>query len=703
MQEAHGLPNTDLLLDALVILTRLHQRPFSAESLAAGLPLENGMLTPELFVRAAERAGFSAASLQRSLPDINDLVLPVALILKDGNCAVLQARTSESATVIFADEPDLVHNISLDALGERYSGHCLYVKPEYSAAEDEDSPNEHWFWSTLRKSRGLYTEVLVASLLVNLFALVTPLFIMNVYDRVVPNHAVETLWVLASGVALVFFFDLLMKSLRGYFIDTAGKRADILLSAKTFSKVMNIKMSERPSRVGSFASNLHEFDTFREFFTSTTMITLIDLPFVILFVLLIWGIGGIELALVPMLAIPIIVTIGVLFQKPLQSVVNQIFAESSRKQAMLIETLTALDTVKGVRGEGVMQRRWEVFNAQLARLGLRSRFLSLSAINSAQVVTQLGTVAVVILGVYAIIDARLSVGGLIACTILTGRCLAPMAQVASILTRYHHSIAAFHAIDRVMNLSVERPEGKKFLHRPSIAGDIEFRSVSFSYPDQTIAAINGLSFKISAGEKVAILGKTGSGKSTLQRLVMQFYEPSDGSILVNGTDIKQIDPNDLRASISYVPQETILFNGSVRDNIVLGAPLSTDEEVLNAANLSGISDYLNQHPEGYDLAVGERGHNLSGGQRQGIAISRALLNHGNVILLDEPTNAMDNATELAFIQRLKSHIADKTLLLVTHKQSMLSLVDRLLVLNDGQLVADGPREEVLKLLAGGGN
>lgn len=697
MQEPlSSLQQRDPLLEALVTMTRLHHKPVSAESLTAGLPLVEGRLTPELFVRAAESAGFMASHIERSLDDITELVMPVVLELKDDRACILISRGEDVANVLFFDEQETPHDIPLESVAERYTGYCYLVKP--GAADPGSTPKE-WFWSTIRRSRGLYLEVLVASFLVNLFALVTPLFIMNVYDRVVPNHATETLWVLASGVAIVFLFDIVMKTLRGYFVDAASKRADIMLSARSFSRVMDIRMSERPKQVGSFANNLQEFDSFREFFTSTTLIALIDLPFVILFVLLIYFVGG-TLALVPLIAIPLIICAGLLFQKPLHQVISQSFKESAAKHAMLIEVLASLDTVKGARAEGVMQKRWEEFNARLAKFGLRSRFLSLSMVNLAQLIQQISTVAIVALGVYAIIDGNLTVGGLIACTILTGRCLAPMGQVASILTRYHHSMAAFQAIDRIMNLPVERPADKRFLHRPDISGDIEFRQVTFKYPEQQIPALNNVSFKIKDGEKVAIIGRTGSGKSTLQKLILNYYSPQEGSLLVSGTDLNQIDPSDLRRNISYVPQEISLFNGSVRENIVLGTPLATDEGVLEASRLAGILEFMNAHPEGFDLNVGERGTNLSGGQRQGIAIARAIINRAPILLLDEPTASMDNTTEQIFKQNFTDYIQDRTLILVTHKASMLSLVDRLIVLNDGKLLADGPREEVLRALAG---
>ncbi len=695
----------DPLLDALVALTRLQHRPFSAQSLTAGLPMENGKLTPALFVRAAEKAGFTSIHVVKELKEISALVLPVVLLLAEGKACILTALAPQQnqATILFPEDinEQKAQNISIEELAHLYTGSCLYLKPDLTPeAGTESTPlSKHWFWSTIRRSRGIYAEVLVASLLINLFALVSPLFIMNVYDRVVPNYATETLWVLASGVVIVIAFDLLMKSLRGYFIDVAGKRADIILSSKTFARVMDIKMSQRPARVGSFANNLQEFDGFREFFTSTTLVTLIDLPFVLLFVLLIYGIGG-SIALVPLTAIPLIILFSFFIQRSLEGVITATFAESAKKHALLIESLSGLDAIKGARAEGVMQRKWEGFNARLARLSLKSRLLALVTVNFTQVVQQLATVGIITAGVYAIIGGDLSVGGLIACTILTGRSLAPMAQVAGIFNRYYQSVAAYKAINRVMALPVERPDGQKFLHRPDLDGAIEFRNVSFSYPNQQTPAVSKISFRIKPGEKIGIIGKMGSGKTTIQKLIMNFYQPDEGSILVSGTDINQLDPADLRQTINYVPQDVMLFEGSVRENIAMSAPLSDDTAILAAANIAGLGEFIDRHPEGYDLNVGERGARLSGGQRQGVAIARALLNQGHLLILDEPTSGMDNATESLFITSLKPYIDQKTMILITHKSTMLNLIDRLIVVNEGQIVADGPRDQVIKMLAG---
>ncbi len=692
---------TDSLLDALVALTRIHQRPFSGESLIAGLPLEDGRLTPGLFVRAAERAGFAARYVERSLGDIPAEVLPVALMRTDGTTVLLREYSPTSCVVSTPRDIESSIDIATEDLEAGYEGHCFFFRPSLDRDTEDNATEDHWFWGTIRRSRGIYAEVLVASLLINLFALVTPLFIMNVYDRVVPNYATETLWVLASGVVIVFVFDLVMRSLRGYFIDVAGKRADILLSARTFARVLDIRMKDRPARVGSFANNLQEFDSFRDFFTSTTMIAVIDLPFVLLFILLIYGIGGGYVAAVPLIAIPLVIGVSLLLQRPLQATVQQTFAESARKHAMLIESLTGLEGLKGARAEGAIQRRWEDFNGRLAALGLRARVLSLGTVNFAHIVQQLATVGTVIAGVYMIMAAELTVGGLIACTILTGRALAPMGQVAGLLTRYHHSRAAYQSIDRLMGMPVERPEGKKFVHRGTLDGRLEFDNVSFSYPEQPTRALANVSFRVEPGEKIGIIGRMGSGKSTIGKLIMGFYEPAEGSILVSGTDIKQLDPVDLRRNLIYVPQDIVLMNGTVRENIVLGSPLADDDQVIAAAELAGLTDYVDRHPMGFDLPVGERGANLSGGQRQAIAIARAFLTDAPMVLLDEPTNFMDNTTEGQFRSRVSERLKDKTVLLVTHKTSLLSLVDRLIVMNAGEIVADGPRDEIIRALSGG--
>ncbi|MBZ0096477.1 MAG: type I secretion system permease/ATPase, partial [Sulfuricella sp.] len=492
----------------------------------------------------------------------------------------------------------------------------------------------------------------------------------------------------------------LMRTLRGYFIDVAGKKVDVILSASIFEKMMGIQMASRPASVGVFANNLQEFESFRDFLTSATITTLIDLPFIFLFILIIWWIGG-PLALIPMIAVPVVIAVGLMLQVPLRRVVQEVFRHSAQRQAMLIETLSGLETVKSVSAESPIQRKWEKIIGQIARLGLRSRFLSATVVNASLFMQQLVTIAVVVYGVYLISEQELTTGGLIACTILVGRALAPLSQVAALLTRYYQSKAALDSLNAMMHLPVERPPGKSFVHRPRFQGGIEFKDVSFGYPGQTIPALQHVSFKIAPGERVGIIGRIGSGKTTIEKLILGLYRPTSGAVLVDGVDLEQIDPAELRRNIGYVPQDVVLFYGSVKDNIVMGAPYVGDGAMLRAAEIAGVSDFVNRHPLGFDMLVGERGEGLSGGQRQTVAIARAQVLDPPILLMDEPSNSIDNRSEEIFKSRLEKNLEHKTLILVTHRATLLTLVNRLIVIDGGAVVADGPKDQVLAALADG--
>lgn len=694
----------DPLLSCLTILSKLLHKPHSSESLIAGLPLVDNKLTPKLFSRAAERAGLSSKVVNRPIRKISNLVLPAVLLLENSMACIVLEFKKDSATVIFPESGEGESEISLDKLKEQYTGFAIFIKAVHqfdNRTEKTTIPRtKHWFWGTILRFWPIYGEVFIASILVNSFALASPLFIMNVYDRVVPNHAIETLWVLAIGVATVFVFDLLLRTLRGYFIDMAGKKADVILSATIFEKVLGIKMASRSNSVGSFANSMQEFESFREFFTSTTLTTLIDLPFAFLFIFVIWTIAG-ELAYVPLAAIPLAIIVSLVIQVPLGRTIQQLFRYSGQKSATLIETLTGLETIKSIGAESPIQRKWEQTIGFISKYSQRSRILSSTAINFTAFLQQMASVSIVVFGVYKISEGDITMGALIASTILTGRALAPLGQVAGILTRYHQSKAALSSLNHLMSLPVERPSGREFLHRPDFKGGITFKNVSFSYPEQPMNALSDISFSIKPGEKVAFIGRIGSGKSSIEKLILGLYEPTDGAILLDGTDIRQIDPVDLRRNVGYAPQDVVLFFGSVRDNIAMGAPFADDAAILKAAEVAGVTEFVNRHPAGFDLPVGERGEGLSGGQRQSVAVARALLLEPPVLVLDEPTNAMDNSTEDQFKAKLASELGDKTLLLVTHKASLLSLVDRIIVMDQGNLLADGPREQILTALKKG--
>lgn len=697
---AEELP--DPLLACLLDLARLHGRAASRAALLGGLPLEDGQLTPELFLRAARRIGLDSALSRRELDDIGQAMLPVVLLLHARSACVLVGRDDEGAHLLMPQQGATV--MPVEQLRLRYAGAVLLARPvvncdERSAASAPPAA-AHWLRDALLPLWPLYGEVVLASLMINLFALCMPLFSMNVYDRVVPNHAMATLWALAIGMGAVTLFDFGMRMLRGYFIDIAGKRIDLQLSAQVFQRVLDLRMAARPASAGAFASNLQEFESVRDFATSATMAVLVDLPFVILFIGAMFWVGG-GVAWVPVLTIPVILGASLLLQMPLSRLVAQTSRLGAQRQATLVESLVGLEAVKAAGAQRMLQRRWEELAAQIARLGMNARLLSACAINFAQFAQQAAYVLVIVVGVLAIAEDRMTLGALIACTILAGRALAPWSQIASLLARYHQARNALHVTAQVMQLPVEHAPGQRFLDRGPLRGEIEFRDVRFRYPGQQAEALHGISFRIAAGERVAIIGRIGSGKTTVEKLVMSLYAPDAGAVLVDGTDVRQLDPSLLRRQIGHVPQDVTLFYGSIRDNIVLGESGIDDEAMLRAAAIGGVADFVAASAEGYDMQVGERGCCLSGGQRQSIAIARAELLAPPILLLDEPSSAMDARSEQLFKERLAAQIEGRTLVLVSHRGSLLSLVERVLVLDQGRLVADGPREAVLAALAAG--
>ncbi len=696
----------DPLLGCLVVLTRLEHNPFSPETLIAGLPLLDNKLTPELFVRAAARAGLSAQIVKRTLEDISPLVLPAVLLLHRRQACILVSKDDEKGvvTVIQPESGEGERTISMDELKKQFTGYAIFARPSYHFDRRTDEgfkeQPKSWFWGVIKTTWKLYSEVLVASFFINLFAIASSLFVMNVYDRVVPNNAMDTLTVLSIGVLIVFAFDFLMKMLRGYFIDIASKKTDVILSANIFEQMMGIRMEARPESVGNFANNMQQFESFRDFVTSTTITALIDLPFVLFFIAIIYIIGG-YVVIVPVLAIPLVILCGLFIQKPLNKHVKESYRYAGQKHAMLIESLAGVETIKGLSAESSLQRKWEHAVGMAAKIGTKVRGLSLTAISFSAFIQQVAGVVVVILGVHKITEGEMTMGALIACTILTGRALAPLAQIAGLLTRYHQSMSALQSLDNVMKMPTDRLRGRTPLHRPTLNGDIEFRDVGFKYPRQAVPALSGITFHITPGEKVGIIGRIGSGKTTIEKLVLGLYQAQEGTVLMDGTEISQLDLASMRRNIGYVPQDLVLFYGTVKDNITFGAPFSDDNSVIRAAKISGVMDFVARHPQGFDMPVGERGEKLSGGQRQAIAIARALILDPPILVLDEPTNMMDNRTEEMFKNQLIEASKGKTLILVTHKGSLLSLVDRLILMDGGKIIADGPRDLVLKALAEG--
>ena len=541
---------------------------------------------------------------------------------------------------------------------------------------------------------------MLASLLINLIALGTPLFTMNVYDRVVPNQATVTLWVLAVGICLAFIFDLILKMLRGICLDIAGKKSDLIISSTLFERIIGMEMKERPARVGSFAQNIHEFQSLRDFLSSLTLTTIIDLPFTLLLLIVIGIIGG-ALAWIPVLTLPIALLCSWALQKPVNAAVAKTMSLASERQALLIETLSSLDAIKVNNAQSERQFQWEQTLGSLSRLELRVKTLSSLASNLTGWFQQISGVVMIIVGVYMIIDGKLSMGGLIACYMLNGRALMPLGQLTGLIARYQQAKLTIKNTEKMMSLTQERRADENPLKREQLQGSIEFRDVDFSYPEQQNLSLHKINLTIQPGERIGIIGRSGSGKSSLSKLIVNLYQPSAGNLLIDGIDSRQLDVNDLRHSIGYVPQDIQLFNGTLRDNLLCGARYVDDETMLRAAELAGVNEFARLHPDGYNLQVGERGSQLSGGQRQAVALARALLLDPPLLLLDEPTSSMDNTSEEKIKHALAPCIAGKTLLLVTHRASMLSLVDRLIIVDKGRIIADGPKAVVMDALKKG--
>lgn len=705
------------LITCLKIVAGHYGRRTTEGALTAGLPLSKSNVTPTLFVRAAERADMESTLVEKSLEAIAITPnMPCILVLEEGQACIVwnvevrkdkidKSNTSlaQSArfSVIFPESGTEIQKISFQKLQRLYTGYAYYLRP-IARVDDRAGPAEidntkDWFKGAIFRNKKLYKEVALAAVFINLLALASPLFIMNVYDRVIPNNAQETLWVLTAGVLVAFIFDFILKNLRAHFLDHAGKRADNMISASLFEQLMGMKMSARPDSAGVMASHMREFETLRDFFTSATLVTLIDLPFAILFILLIGVIGG-PVAIVPACAVPIIIVMGFLMQKPLEKITKESMRESALKNAHLFEAITGLETVKIQASEGHTQRKWEELTDKASGTAVKARRVSAFAQNFTAFIQQVSSILIIVVGFYLIQENWITMGALIACVILNGRVMAPLAQISGLLSRLNQSRQALRQLDEMMKKPVERTVGKHFIPLSHVEGEVEFREVTFRYPSQTIPALSNLNFIIPPGEKVGVIGAVGSGKTTLARLMLNLYEPESGSVQLDGTDVRQIDPGDLRRHIGVVQQGAQLFYGSVRENITMGHETAPDRAVIRAAELAGVMEFLRDSEAGLDTQVGERGEALSGGQRQSVAIARALLYDPPVMIMDEPTAAMDPASENRLKKRLLNLTDNRTVILITHKGGMLQVVDKIILMDRGKLVAYGPKEEIISKL-----
>ena len=559
----------------------------------------------------------------------------------------------------------------------------------------DEAKRTHWFWSEIWKIRKEFWPVLLAALIINLLAFAMPLFTMNVYDRIIPNKAVASLWVLAIGVVLALGLDFLLRIARARLIDDLGRKLDAKLSQKLFEKVMNLPLASREGSTGALARRVSEYENVRDFFASTTVVLVVDITFLVLFLALITVLAG-WLVFVPLVGMALMLIAGLSLQRSMGQAATDAQADSSLQHSVLVESIAGTETLKSARAEGQMLGRWRRYSTMSAGTQERMRQLTAVAVNLASVSQQMISVGLLIGGFYRFQMGDMTMGAIIAIIMLSGRSLQPVGQLAFLFTRGKQAFATLDSIQTMMEVQDERQGSMRSILPEIRAGHVELRNIIFRYPQASRDSLNGINLKIEPGERIGIIGKVASGKSTLGRVMCGLYEPTSGEMLIDGLDSRQYHPHQLRQDFRFVAQDAEVFSGTVRDNLVLGSSDADDAQLIDAVVRSGADIFLSRDAAGFDLPVGERGSRLSGGQRTLLVLARALVSPSKLLFLDEPTGSMDTQTEQYFIDRLKKALGpQQTLVVATHRHNMLSIVDRLIVIDSGKIIADGPRDQVL--------
>jgi ATP-binding cassette subfamily C protein LapB len=687
-------------------LARFHRRPYSEAALRARLPAGAALDRPEEITLALGHVGLRGRAVPARPGAVDPALLPAVVFLRDGGPRVLLHLSADRRSATLVDPADgSERTLPRRELDRAALGQVLLVAPATDGTEARTAPGtaalgrspRHWFWGPVRENWPAWGQVIAAALGINLLALAVPIFVMNVYDRVIPNAALVTLWTLAIGVGIALLLDLALRTLRAGVLEAIARRIDLKVASAIFEQALAARMSGRTGGAAGMANAIRDFEQVRDFFGSASFVAMIDLVFIGVFIAVLFYVVG-PLAWVPLLAIPIVLLLAVVAQVPLGRSAAKAQQLATKRHVVLVESLLGIEAVKSLNAEPVMQREWDAAIAASARIGGRTRLWSALATNGTQLVQQGVSVVLIVWGVYLVADGRITVGALIAANILAGRALAPLAAIAQTIFRAHYARKAMDALEGLMALPRERSGAVRSDLRVT-RGAVEFREITCRYPGAEHPAVNGLSLEIRPGETVALLGRVGSGKTTVGKLLNGLLQPDSGNILIDGHAIAQYDPAELREGVGYLTQDSELFTGTLRENLTIGRPAASDEDVRQALHMAGMDAFVAANPAGLDLYIGEKGNRLSGGQRQGVALARLLLRRPRVLFLDEPTNAMDQQMETAFIERIGALKADMpTLVLCTHRMSLAATAERFVVLDQGRKVLDGPKEEVMAAL-----
>ncbi|MCI5763579.1 type I secretion system permease/ATPase [Actinobacillus porcinus] len=699
------------IIETLSLATRLLGANLSVATLASHtLRTQDNSLDFSSLREYLKSEGFENTLSKRPLNEIPSLAVPVLLFLQNEEAALVTEiiEDDEGRRYKIHLPDDLTRWMTEEELEKSYLQHCWFIKPRDSVDTRSELPEyklpKAWFFKVIWRFKSYYYQVLLASFIINFLALVSSLYVMNVYDRVVPNKAYGTLWVLSLGVITAIVFELIAKLLRAYLTDIAGKKADLIISSALFRRVLNIKLQERPVSSGSYANNLRDFESVREFMTSASLLTLVDLPFLFLFIFVMFLVAG-KLAFVPLTIIPVVIIVGLFAQIPLSRFINESMRESSQRQGLTVEAIEGLETLKTNNAFNWAQKRWDFFTAKSSASSIKVKNISNFVTNFTMMMQQLNTVFLVLTGTYLIHSdnpaEKITMGALIACVILSGRALAPLGQIAGLAIRFQQAWLALKGVNGIVERATDRDTERNYVTLSHIQGAVKFHQVSFGYSKDGEPTVNNLTLALQPGEKVAILGKIGSGKSTMLKLAAGLYEPQHGNISLDDVDLRQIDPHFLRNQVVLLEQNPRLFLGTLRENLDLARMdgFSTDQDLLSALARFGLIDLIRQHPRGLDMPLGEDGLGLSGGQKQMVALARMTLKDPRVVLLDEPTTGLDQTSEVYALRALAHWCRSRTLVVVTHRSQVLQLVDRVVVVEDGKVVLDGPRDAVLKHLS----